>query len=469
MRPLTLLLLCTLAAQARSKPAPKPNITLPDSYSKPLHPGGDLAFWWVGFEDASLTGLIQMAEKKNFDLTLAQTRLLEARATTRQAQSALLPSPSTSLSFTNSQRSNNSPAIPRIDAPQGAAGPDLIPRRYSLFDTTIDVSYELDFYGANRKSRNATRADELAQQEDWNDTKVSLTAELARNYFNLREAQARRAVTRQNISSFEQSLQLTTLRRQAGLATQQDEVRLRSQIESSRASLPQLEARIEESLQALALLCATSANTLAEQLGDADTLPKEPRQIPGALPSDLLKRRPDIRKAFAQLDAATLRRQSAESDWFPKLKLTASTGGQSGDLTNLLSANSIISSLSPKLSWGALNYKQTRASIDQKSAKESQQLATIEKTLATAFKEVETALSAYHREKERLTHLQQSTAAQEQLAQIAATRYQSGLDTILPVLEAERSVISARDLELQSQANIRRNLITLFKALGGGW
>jgi outer membrane protein, multidrug efflux system len=198
-------------------------------------------------------------------------------------------------------------------------------------------------------------------------------------------------------------------------------------------------------------------------------LPALPAQIPGGLPADLLKRRPDIRKASAQLEAATARRQSAQSDWFPKLKLTASNGGQSGELTNLLSGSSIISNFAPKLSWGALNYKQTRANIRQKEAREAQQLAALEKNIAMAFRDVETALVNYSHEAERQRSLAALTQAQQEVEYLQQQRYKAGLDPLLPSLEAERNVLSAQESELQSHAKRCRQLATLYKALGGGW
>lgn len=465
------ILACTLilSLEAKSRPGLKAKTSLPATYSKPLAAEGNIDAWWNTFKDTHLTTLIERAHKSNPDLAIAQARLLQARSTTQTAKASLLPSATPSLTFTNSQRSNNSPAIPRFDNPVGGAGPDLIPRRYSLFDTSFDVSYEFDFYGSARKLYSATQADEEAQKEDLNDTKLSLTAELARAYFDLREAQARRALSQRNLASFAESLELIQLRVTAGLSNQQDELRLRAQIASTRASLPQLDGTIEQSLLAIALLTGGNATLLEAELGDTAALPALPSQIPGALPSDLLKRRPDIRKAHAQLAAATARRQSADTDWFPKLKLTTSAGGQSGDLTNLLSSNSLISTFSPRLTWGALNYKQTRANIRQKEAKETEQAATIEKTLVAAFKDVETALSQYHRQQDRMKQLQEATAAQGQITQNTRQRFVAGLETFIPVLDSQRSETSALDLEIQSQATLHRNLVTLFKALGGGW
>lgn len=151
------------------------------------------------------------------------------------------------------------------------------------------------------------------------------------------------------------------------------------------------------------------------------------------------------------------------------MKLTNSLGGQSGDFTNLLSAGSILSTFSPKLTWGALNFKQTRAAIQQKESKQAQRLATLDKALLTAFKEVETALSSWHREQDSLRHLKQVAATLSSLASISRTRATAGLDTTLPVLEAERSELTALDQQLQSEATLLRNLVTLFKSLGGGW
>jgi NodT family efflux transporter outer membrane factor (OMF) lipoprotein len=345
----------------------------------------------------------------------------------------------------------------------------LIPRRYSIFDLSFDASYEFDWVGGQRKSYSATVADQRAQQEDLRDTMVTVSAEVARNYLELREAQVRLGLSRRNLASFEQSLELLQLRAKAGLADEKEEARLRSQLASTRANLSSFEATAEQAVWAIAALTGDQGKVLAQELGDAGLPPLPSRPIPGGLPSDLLKRRPDIRKVYAQLDAATLRRQSAETDWFPKLKLTANNGGQSGDLLNLLSASSLISTFAPKISWGALNYKQTRANIQQKEAQEAQQAAAIEKTVAAAFRDVESGLSKVHREQDRLRELQESTRALARVREVSQQRFAAGLETMIPVLEAERSELSALDLETQAEASIRRNWVALCKALGGGW
>jgi NodT family efflux transporter outer membrane factor (OMF) lipoprotein len=474
LRLLVLLAAAALLLPAKTKPAPRPRVDLPAQYSRPLGDAVPLTNWWQSFEDPYLSQLVARAIERSPDLAVAQARLLEARANTQSSKAGLWPSASASLAYTNSQRSNNSPAIPRFETPPGA-GPsaDLIPRRYALFDASFDVSYEFDWYGANRKNLSAQRLDQQAEEESLRDTRVSLLAELARSYFDLREAENRLMLGQQQVASFRQSLEILELRRRNGLANPMEEARLKAQMESTQAGIPTMQARIEECLLAIGALTGASSGTLLAELGvkvgEPQRLPQLPAQIPGGLPADLLKRRPDIRRAYAQLEAATARRQSAYSDWFPKLKLTASNGGQSGELTNLLSGSSIISNFAPKLSWGALNYRQTQAKIRQREANEAQQLAAVEKSVALAFRDVETALTNYTREGERQSSLSRALQAQQELEELQQQRYRAGLENLLPSLEAERSVLSAREAELQSQANRCRQLLSLYKALGGGW
>lgn len=466
------LLLCLVPAQARRRSVPTPSATLPTQWSLPPVEGGSLSEWWKQFADADLTWLIERSLAANKDVALAQARLVESRASAKSAKAALLPTATPGLSYTDSQRSNNSPAIPRLTgAAPGASGSgaDLIPRRYSVYQLSFDSSYEFDLFGGQRKSLNAARADSAAQQEDLRDTLISLVAEVAKNFLDLREAQARLALAEDTLGSYRQSLDLTRQRIAAGLQTGADELRLQAQLASAQSSLPGLEAKQEQAIYALAQLSGESNAVLRQRLETPRGLPALPDNIPAGIPSDLLRRRPDIRKASAQLDAATARFDSARTDWFPKIKLTSSFGGQSGELTNLLAGGSILTSLAPQISWGALNWVKTKASIEQQRARQQQQLSTLDKTILSAFRDVETSLSTLAREKERQAHLARSLRSQEQQSDVARSLYQAGLSNYLPVLEAERNQINALDQELQSRATVRRALVSLYKALGGGW
>ena len=296
-----------------------------------------------------------------------------------------------------------------------------------------------------------------------------MTAETARNYLDLRQAQERLDVARKTLTAQEESLRLTELRRNAGLTSDLDATRAKAQAETTRAAIPTLEAQAQRSIHAIALLLGAKPADVQAELAVPGAMPGAPPEVPVGLPSDLLRRRPDIRQAEREISGSAARVGVAVSNLYPKFSLTGQTGSQSGTLLNILSGASRIWSFGTSFSWGLLNYPATKANIQAAESRERQSAANYEKTVLTALKDVEDALAGYTKEKERQTALAQAVDANSKALELANIRYERGLSNFLDVLDAQRSLYSSEDALTQNRANISENLVALYKALGGGW
>jgi NodT family efflux transporter outer membrane factor (OMF) lipoprotein len=298
---------------------------------------------------------------------------------------------------------------------------------------------------------------------------VTVVAETARNYLELRETQGRLDLARKSLKAQEEVLRLTELRLNAGLTSEFDTTRARAQAETTRAGIPLLEAQQQRLINAIALLLGEQTATVQAELSAPGWMPDAPPQVPVGLPSDLLRRRPDVRQAERQIAGSAARVGVAVSNLYPKFSLTSGAGGQSGTLLQILSGAARIWSFASSFSWGLLNYPATKANIQAAESREQQSMATYEKTVLTALTDVEDALAAYTQEKERQPALEQALAANRKALELATIRYEKGLSSFLEVLDAQRSLYSSEDSLTQSRANVSTNLVALYKALGGGW
>lgn len=447
-----------LAGCVARKPAAVPEARLPAAYgagrqddSVRMNPA-DLAKWYREFRDPLLDSLVERAVAGNLDLRIARERAREARAVTGYT-AATRRLPDAGISGGVSER----------------GGANFTSRESTLYQTGFDASYELDVFGGARASVRAVEADAQASEEATRNTLVTVVAETARAYLELRQAQERLDVARKSLQAQEETLRLTRLRRDAGLTSDFDTTRAEAQVESTRASIPLLEAQAQRSIHAIALLLGGQPQSVQAELAAPGAMPAAPPEVPVGLPSDLLRRRPDVRQAEREIAGAAARVGVAVSNFYPKFSLTGQTGGQSGTLVNLLSGAARIWSLGSSFSWGLLNYPATSANLRAAESREQQSLAGYEKTVLTALKDVEDALAAYTREKERQPSLVQALQANSKALELANIRYEKGLTSFLDVLDAQRSLYSSEDTLTQSRAAVNTNLVALYKALGGGW
>jgi NodT family efflux transporter outer membrane factor (OMF) lipoprotein len=437
-----------------------PQISTPAGYSAAEHDpsmraeAADLKEWWTSFNDSTLDSLVERAIRGNIDLRIAQERVREARAT-RGYTAATRRLPDLGMSGGYSDRSSSNQNF--------ASGGN------GLFQTGFDASYELDFFGGARASVSAAEADALAAEEAARASQVTVVSEVARSYMELRQLQERLELARKSLESQKEILRLTELRRQAGLTTELDVARATAQVETTTAAIPSLEAQASRAMTAIAVLLGEQPGALEAELSKPGEIPGSPPEVPVGLPSDLLRRRPDIRQAERQIQGAAARVGVAVSNLYPKFALTSGTGGQSNSLLNLLSGAASLWNFGSSFQWGLLNYPATKANINAAESREQQQMATYEKTVLTALKDVEDALTNYTRNKERQASLRGAAAQNRKALELATQRYTSGLTSFLDVLDAQRSLYASEDAVTQSRGAIATDLISIYKALGGGW
>lgn len=450
--PLALILAgCITVGPQYRPPAPDTPAQWKNAVSPPpANVAVDLAHWWQSLDDPILDRLIETALKQNLDLKSTQAKLRQARAKARIADAALYPSLSGSA---NAKRSES--------------GNDANPSK--SFSMGLDASWELDIFGANRKASEGAMATISAQEATLGDTQVSLVAEVANTYVSLRTLQARHAVAQTNLASQQETRDLTRWRWQAGLASELDFIQAESTLAQTRAKLPALDAELENTRNQLAVLLGLQPAALASLLDDNGKLPDYNRVAAIALPLDTLRQRPDIRAAERNLAAQAAEINIAEAARYPTLNLSGTVSLQSGQLGQLLRADSLVNSLAAGLSAPIFNAGRIRANIDVQNAVYEQLLASYEKTVLQALADMENALTALATTDIRRQELLTASQAAEAADGMARQRYASGLVDYATVLETQRTLLSVQDSLKSVEGERIKALIQLYKALGGGW
>ncbi|MFO0830798.1 MAG: efflux transporter outer membrane subunit [Phycisphaerales bacterium] len=404
--------------------------------------------WWTALNDPLLTSLIERADAANLTLAQAGARLRQARAARAIAASAQSPQVSFATSASRSESSGNT---------------------RSLFRAGFDASWEVDLFGGVRRSVEAADADLLAAGYDREDARVSLSAEVATTYLEVRSAQRQMAIARQNLDVQQQTLALTQLRNKAGFVSGLDVASARGSVAQTEAQIPASDAQARTSIYALSVLLGLEPGALLEELGAEGGIPPVPAQVPVGLPSDLLLRRPDLRRADAQLHAATARVGVAMSDQYPRLSLTGSLGTQGDKVPSLGTLADRFWSVGPSLSVPLWTGGRTRAAIEQSQAGVEQAVLAYRQAVLGALQDVETSLANYTREQQRAAALEESVAANREALDLSTRLYRAGKTDFLSVLSAQRQLYATEAQLSQSRTSVATDLVALFKALGGGW
>lgn len=445
-----------------------PQAATPAGFSSASREGGitndpsvSLAEWWTVFGDAQLTALIRRAGASNLDLRIAAARVREARAQRGVTRAALLPQVGSQADYSRSRVSENS-----FNGPPPAAGQSL---GNNLFDAALDMSWEIDVFGGTRRAVEAAQSELQAGIESARDMLVTVIAEVGLGYLDLRGAQRQWVVARENLRTQEDTLALTRDRFQAGLASELDTARATAQVAATRAQIPPLEEAQQRAMHRLCVLLGKPPGELESQLMVAGPIPTAPPRVPLGLPSDLIRRRPDIRRAEQHLAAATAQIGVATSDLFPRFHLTGAAGVRSVEASDLLDGGSRFWSLGPSIRWPILSAGRIRQNIRTQDARQEQALLRYEQTVLNSLEEVENALVAFGREQERHRALEAAAQASSRSVTLADERYRGGLADFLDVLEAQRSLLAAQDSLVQCERRLGQELVRLFKSLGGGW
>jgi outer membrane protein, multidrug efflux system len=439
-----------------------PKTNVPDHFSEMAPPTTQAVRWWQEFKDPQLDSLIDRATRGNLDLQFAEARIRQARAQYRVNFADELPTVSTTGSYFR-RRS----AGVRTGAGGAVSGSET-----DAWSAGFDSNWEIDIFGGVRRSVEAAGYDVQAAYENRRNVLVTLTSEVARNYVDYRAFQKQLAVAADNIAAQRESLAVTRRQFEAGLktATELDVARAQALVASTEAQVPALETGLRQTAHALAILLGLNPEDLTEELGATKPIPDaEIPLVPVGLPSDLLRRRPDIRQAERQLAGATARVGVAVADLFPRFSLTGSLGVSSSQWKSLWNYDSRFWTIGPSVSWPILDWGRIRANIRVQNALEEQAFITYQNTVLIALQEVEDAIVAYSREQVRRVSLAQSVDANKRAVTLANQRYAAGLTDFLSVLDAQRSLYAAQDQLVQSERTVSENLVALYKALGGGW
>jgi multidrug efflux system outer membrane protein len=425
----------------------------------------DLALWWTVFEDQTLTSLVKRAVESNLDFKLAEARIRQARAARGVAASGLGPTLDATGSFQRS-RSPLSTVSTSGGLGTGTTAEAVTSNQYQL---GFDAGWELDIFGGVRRGIEAAEADLQASVENRRDVLVTLTAEVALNYINLRAFQQRIAIAQENLKAQEHSAKLTRQKFQFGFVGGLDVANADAQVATTTAQIPLLEASARQSIYSLSLLLGLAPAALVQELSPPSIIPTAPPSVPVGVPSDLLRRRPDIRRAEAEIHAATARIGVATADLFPKFTISGSGGLLAGDVSSWFNWANRFWSLGSSSSWTVFDTGRTRANIEVQKALEEQSLITYQQTVLAALQDVESALIASSKEQEHRKALVDAVAANRKAVELSTELYVEGQTDFLNVLDAQRSLYATEDSLVQSTGTVSTNLVALYKALGGGW
>ncbi|HVU25442.1 MAG TPA: efflux transporter outer membrane subunit [Opitutus sp.] len=409
--------------------------------------------WWEIFGDTELAALEAQVIASNQDLQRAAARIAAARALARVSEADLYPNLSAGVSNSRFRTSaNRAPASPAVEASDHAA--------------QFDLSYELDFWGRVRRVSEAARAEAAVAVDDYHVAQLTLTADAARDYFQLRSLDAEHAILEATLALRRDEVRLQETRNQAGLINEVDVTRARTEAANVEAELHAIARDRARTEHALAILCGKSPAEFSVAARAATTgLPA----VPAGLPSSLLQRRPDLAAAEHELHAACARIGVAKADFLPRVSLTGSAGFASAELSSLTASDSRAWSIGPSVHLPLFDGGRNRANLAAAQANYDAALAAYRGAALTAFREVEDALSDHRTLALQAEAVQRALASARDTAALANERYQRGLSNYLDVVDAQRAVLQTERLDRRLQLELTLSAVQLTKALGGGW
>lgn len=445
-----------------------PDLAVPDSWSS--DPQGALQIhesqaveWWTLFEDPVLTELVERAVSENLDLRVAMSRIDEASAQLGIARGGRVPRLDTNASYTRGRQSEEfSIGGTKVGSLVGVDDIDS-------YGVALGSGWEIDLFGRIRRSIEASKANWQASIEDYRGVLVVLQAEIVLAYIDIRSLQRRIAIAKKNIVTQRQSLNIVRNRHRAGRTTGLELAQARGNLASTKATLPRLNASLQNAKHKLSVLLGVHPGTVMKELEDDGKIPAPPEKIIFGIPANLLRQRPDLRRAERRLAAQTARVGVATADLYPTLSLAGTFGFSAQDVGDLFHASSRTYGIGPGFSWNVFSGGSIRSAIDAEDARVEQALTVYEHTLLEALEEVENALTSYRYERVRGKELLKALAAYRDAAKFAKELYKSGKTDFQNVLDAERNVLSFEDQLLSSRAALVSNVVALYRAMGGGW
>ena len=440
--------------------------------------------WWKLLGDPVLDELVEKLEEQNFDVQIASARMQQSRAIRRVAGAAQNPSIGAAGSFYEERASPNGIlsllGTEPASAPPPSAGGDSglgvvgMPGEkgsppFGLWQFGFDALWELDIWGKARRAAEAADAGMEAAAEERRGILLSVEAELARNYVELRATQKLLHIVENNLDIAKDSLKLTEVRYSEGVITQLDVADAAAQVAGIEARVPKLEAREEALMNAISLLLGQMPGALEEELEDAVAIPGVPAKVPVGLPSDLARRRPDIRAAEARLHQATAAIGVAKADFYPSISLTGSLGAQALQLSGLGNWNSHQFVIGPSISLPFFQGGKLKGQLDLRKAEQKEAAIVFRQTVMRAWHEVDDALTEYNAEQRRQARLAEAVRHHKKALEVAQLRYREGAIDFLNVLTVQAALLDAESALAESDAGVSLHLVALCKALGGGW
>jgi NodT family efflux transporter outer membrane factor (OMF) lipoprotein len=461
---------CTMVGPDYVKPTtPEPQEWLDSTDPKIESKAADFSSWWTVFNDPTLNTLVHSAYQQNLTLQATGIRILEARAQLGIAIGNQYPQTQQATGDATAQQTSR-------NLPNAASAE----RFAHVYDVGFDAAWELDFWGKFRRAVQAGVADLQASIADYDDNLVFLTSEVARTYINLRTSEEQLVVARVNTKIQTESLRLAQAQFDTGAVTELDVFQSRGLLRSTEATIPGFESEIRQAKNALAILLGKIPGEIDAMLAGPGHIPQMPAEIAIGIPAELLRRRPDIHLAERQLAAQSALIGVAKADLFPSFSLFGSIGyttaGSTGPpqstnagLSDLFKNNSLGYSVGPSITWNLFNYGRITNSIRVEDARFQQLAVDYENTVLQALQEVEDAMTAYLRTKDQVAFLADAVAAYKSSVDLSTLQYKEGLVDFQRVLDAQQNLVRQQDNLVATTGDVGLSLISLYKALGGGW
>jgi NodT family efflux transporter outer membrane factor (OMF) lipoprotein len=414
-------------------------------------------YWWQKFEDRALDSLITIATERNLSALTAITNIRIAKAGWRMAQSSLMPSLNLSAGWTREKSSGNLSQTGDQEA------------WYGYFSSMLDVSWQIDVFGKIFKRAQAQKRGFQATEEEYRAVLVTLCAEVASNYFSLRQSQAEMKVLHENAQSQKEILEITEVRLETGFASMLDVAQAKSVYYNTLATIPAIQTKIDQYKNSITTLLALYPGSIDSLLDNATPLPDYVEAVAVGIPANLLRRRPDIRAAELSVASKAALLGAAKRDWFPEFYLNGSIGFTSNNLNKLMREKSMSWEIAPTMTWNLFSGGERVYATQEAKAELEQSIVAFNSTVLTAIQEVDNAMTVYKNSILTIKTLREAVRQGEETLSLSLELYKQGLSEFQNVLDAQRSLLSSQDNLVQTQGYSLTALVQLYKALGGGW
>lgn len=437
-----------------------PEVSVPLSWElapkNPDQPIVNFQEWWSAFNDPILSGLIQRSTAGNLSLQEAASRVEQARGQYRTAVGELFPEVQAIGEMSQQELGDNGLS-------QGFAD------KFTDYQAGLGLSWEIDVLGRVRRSVEFAGATVEASIEDRRDVLVSLIASVSQSYISVRTLQNRIQVAQENLSAQQETLELTTARRDSGLASDLDVAQAESAVAATRTTIPTLEFSLAQSMHQLAILLGEPPTALYSELQKVEPIPVAPKGIALVVPSELLRQRPDIRRAERALAAQTALIGVAEAELYPIFSLSGSFVFDSLNSNTVFDSSSFGYAVGPQFRWRILNFGRVRGQIQAQEAVTEQAISRYRQSILTALGDVETSLSGFTHSRERVAALREAVRASQRSLDLSTELYKAGLIEFQNVLDAQRSLLEFQDSYTETEGNVATSFVALYRSFGGGW